>query len=146
MNSQIPSSENPLIGEVLDSIRRRAKAWKGAFSTRTCEKVIERDVEKSREKIELTLMRSRTGGVTVRLSVWDDRWVWLDIREGSKAGWLWTWTDQGRLSADTSPRALIEALDSTIRLLPSPGAQFRPETFTTIWNGKLLNGPIGPVA
>ena len=49
------------------------------------------------EKLELEPVQGRsTRSTATRLYLWEDRWIWIDAREMSRAQWLWSYQFEGR--------------------------------------------------
>lgn len=101
------------LADVVTSLRRRRKALRHEIRELRIERIIERGDDGAREKLEIHCGDARRLGM--RLFVWDDRWLWFDAREGSKAdGWLWEYTRDGRLFGDDPGRRLVKALEDSI--------------------------------
>lgn len=105
------------------------------------ERLIEVDVNERFEKIEIQFSRlGSRSKATTRLNIWDDRWVWIDAREASESGWIWSWTSDGRLAGECSARDLIDAMVETVDL-SCHMTQDDICLFDKIWRGHLAKGP-----
>lgn len=115
-----PKFENAFIAELIDSVQKRRKAIAYRVRELRCDKVIERSGDAEQEKLEIEFhVRASARGCVVRLFIWEDRWVFVDARVGSKHGWKWEWTREGKLLGSVNGRSLVEALERTIDFAPS---------------------------
>ena len=58
--------------------------------------------------------RVHGASVSLRLAVWDDRWVWVDARRSSKSGWVWESTTEGRFVSAGGARDLVAHAEETL--------------------------------
>lgn len=115
-----PKCENAFIADLIVSVQRRRKAIAYRVRVLRCDKVIERNGDVEQEKLEIELhVRASARVCVVRLFIWEDRWVFVDARVGSKHGWKWEWTRKGKLLGSVNGRSLAEALERTIDFAPS---------------------------
>jgi len=139
-----PTFENEFLNSVVYSLRKRHKSLKHKLHSITCNKVYEVYEDNTKlEKLELDFRESRTyNGMTCRLFVWPDRWVWVDARKATKKGWEWEWTFEGRLLGGYGGRELISAIEEA--LFESTDENFKPIMFEVkeIWRPLLAKGPI----
>ena len=133
--------ESPYLREICDAFRRRRRAisHKGGAELRG-ERVIEVNDGVRRERVEITLARRRSGGAVCRLWVWSDRWAWVDAREGSKQGWRWGWTLDGRILGTQTSAAIVRALEETWGVTGCDPSSI-PEELRAIWKPLLAKGP-----
>lgn len=84
-----------------------------------------------------------TKSPTITVNVWPDRWVWVDVREGARAGWLWSFVIEGRLAGGKNWDDLIQEL----KLLPSGFRDGMDEEkirrIMERWRNLLVSGPLG---
>jgi hypothetical protein len=93
------------------------------------------------ERGETTLAFRVDGrGVLIRVHAWEDRWVWLDARHSSKAGWIWQFTAQGRLVKSPRTPAVISRVESMMRAAYLPPTEV-PRAMAAIWVHCLAPGP-----
>lgn len=135
MGLVFPTFESAFINDVLEALRKRQKAIKYKVRDITCEKVIERD-EVDREKMEITIRPLRRAAI--RLFIWDDRWAWVDCRLGTKKGWAWQWTTDGRLLGSIDGRMVVSLLEQTIDAAAT--ADNGTSVFADVWSTKLARG------
>lgn len=89
--------------EVDDAFRRRAKAitHRGVKVKCVSVKEIVNGQERDTGRVDLNISYRISGSpVRLRVHTWGDRWVWVDLRSGSKGGCVWAHT----VEADSSLR------------------------------------------
>jgi len=93
------------------------------------------------EKMEVTLRQfGSPRSTTIRVYYWQDRWVWIDAREASKRGWLWSFTSEGRMKGGKAGMDLLAYVEQFNDLLPIDGSQ--PDNLAaSFWQRRLLGGP-----
>jgi hypothetical protein len=103
------------------------------------ERILEREDGVETGKLEVDCAIGRR--ISIRLYVWDDRWIWIDARQGSKAdGWLWDFSDQGRLIGGLTGRNLVNAFEHSI-VATSGMTKERLDRFHDIWSTIFARGP-----
>lgn len=128
---------------VVDSFQKRRKALRhqGVLmeSTPVREIIDGRDSEFKRVDITLSY-RVDAAKVMLRLAVWGDGWIWVDVRRHSKKGWAWEFTTDGRMSSVEGARALTQCAEATINatMLPSEDVV---QAIQAIWVHVLARGP-----
>jgi hypothetical protein len=132
-----PTFGSAFINDVLDALRKRQKAIKYKVRDIGCEKVIERQ-EADREKLEITIHTSERAAI--RLFIWDDRWAWVDCRLGTKDGWAWQWTTDGRVMGSIDGQIMVSSLEQSIDAAAAVGSN-GTSTFADVWSTKLARGP-----
>ena len=127
--------DSPYLKLLTKVLIKRRKAIKYQIKSGEFQKVIEKEANKPDvEKLEITL--NLTNQIVLRLFVWGDRWVWIDVRRSSKKGWLFEWESSGRVLQD-SERIVVSALEQSFLY-----AKTSNETeLIKIWNKVLFNGP-----
>jgi hypothetical protein len=102
---------------LLEALRKRAKALSRRGATIECSPVKEIvDGQESKlDRTDLTI-RYRVAGddVQLRVHAWGDRWIWVDARRASKAGWVWEYTSEGRFVSPGEARGLVELIEQTM--------------------------------
>lgn len=139
---QITSPQSEFLLAVCQSMQRRSKALKHRARTRSIERLVEVRNDLSFEKLEIDFRVSNSGN-SPRLSfhVWDDRWVWIDARRGSKDGWVWEWSSQGRVLFEEDPgRSFVSAIENTISVSHCDAGQVSAR-LDAIWHPWLASGP-----
>jgi hypothetical protein len=128
---------------VLAAFKKRSKALSRSGSTLECTPVKEivdgRESERGRTDVTIDY-RVDAARVTLRIHAWGDRWVWIDARRSSKAGWVWEFTAEGRFVASNGAREFVERAEATI------SASYLPDTevsaaMRAIWLKCLATGP-----
>ena len=134
-----PEFQSALLGDLVNSLKKRSKALKHKTETLSCERVLVEEGSVRVEKLELVMSSYRR--VALRFSLWDDGWAWADARQPSKKGWVWEWTYDGRLLGRYGGREVEEALELTFdRACETPVEA--PKALTQIWKPLLAQGPV----
>lgn len=137
---------NEFLADVLLSLGRRRKAIRHNVQSIAVEKVLERTDGEEVEKLEIECIPLHPNHTRVRVSVWEDRWVWVDARSmiGSTKGWNWEFTAQGRATGGVDARRLIQAIEASISAA-SPVEADNAGALKVVWTPLLAAGP-QPVA
>jgi hypothetical protein len=132
------TAQTALIAQVQEALRKRGKPIRYRKSDISIERVIERTDGEEREKLEI---ECPFYGTTTRLRVhlWEDRWVWLDARRSSKAGWVWHFTMQGRLAGGRSARDVVALFEES--LATGHWDEKAPTCLEKVWKPALATGP-----
>jgi len=141
---QFPESENESLRKFIEATRRRQKALNYKFGEINFTKVVEIDDGISSERLELILRRKKKSpnSLTIRVYFWEDRWVWIDAREGQKIGWKFEWSFEGRLSGSRDCQDLIECIEQSYSLFLDIGDYDPTSNLQKIWHDVLLKGPV----
>lgn len=132
------TAQTTFIAEVREALRKRGKAIKHRNPKVMIERVIERIDEGDREVLEIECPYHGTT-TRLRLHIREDRWVRIDARRSSKAGWVWEFSDEGRLLGDHSARDLVALFEDS---LPAGNWDERaPAELGKIWKPVLATGP-----
>lgn len=132
------NSSPTFFAEVREALRKRGKAIKHQNPKVSIERVVERTDGAEWEKLEIECPYY---GKTTRLTlhVWQDRWILVDARRSSKAGWVWEFRTEGRLLGGQSARALVGLFEASL------GAGHwdteAPAKLERIWSNILATGP-----
>jgi hypothetical protein len=138
----IPTFETEFLSEVGDSVRRRQKAMKHRAFGLSCERLWETTDGTKREKLELTLLGPPSSrSAQLRFFVWSDRWIFVDAREGSKLGWKWEWTIEGKILGGVTGRDLIKAVESSYAASPFFSDLDFLDEIKSIWKSLLAARP-----
>lgn len=130
------------LAELAGAIRARSRALKHKFSSIEMKSSYDDSFDPPVEAYHIVLReRISFKSTTIRLTYWDDRWVWIDARAGSKKGWIWSFTDQGRLKGGNSGGDLLRFVEQFHQMLPSAAATFDYETASSFWDKLLMKGP-----
>jgi hypothetical protein len=137
----LPSFESELLKDVVESLRKRHKSLKHRVREIACERVLEKIDERTWERLDIEFIEP-AGAMkrSLRLRLWDDRYVWVDCRAPQKKGWAWEWSDEGRLLGDCNGRRLLELFEQTLDVSASMETS-RLQEFATIWRKVLAKGP-----
>jgi len=132
------TAQTTFIAEVQEALRKRGKPIKYRKSDISIERVIERTNGEEWEKLEIECPFHRT---TTRLSVhlWHDRWVRIDARRSSKAGWVWHFTAEGRLLGSHSARDFVALFEES--LSAGHWDEQAPARLENVWKPALATGP-----
>jgi hypothetical protein len=136
----IPRSDHTWLGEALDGLRSRSRALKHKMHASQCERVIEEKDGERTERIDITFERRAAQGFVLRARIWQDRWVWIDVRAGGKSGWIFEWSIEGRSAGGLSGRELMQTVEATFDAI-SISNGIDQNALNNIWRGILLNGP-----
>jgi hypothetical protein len=138
----LPTFETEFLSEVGSSVRRRQKAIKHKAFGLNCERLWETTDGTKREKLELTLLGPTSSrSAQLRFFAWSDRWIWVDAREGSKLGWKWEWTIQGRILGHVTGRDLMDAVESSYAASPFLSDRDFLDEIESIWRPLLAARP-----
>lgn len=132
-----PTPENQFLNDVVLSIKRRRKALKHKNVSVVCERLVEDDGGKIREKIELEFLKIR--GVSIRIFLWSDRLIWIDSRAHCRNGWIWDWSCEGRVLGSLSGREIVKSVEDMLDLSSTMSTE-NLGNFAKIWEGKLARG------
>lgn len=92
------------------------------------------------ERCSTTLtLRVDGRSVIVRVQAWHDRWLWVDARHSSAAGWRWEFTVQGRFLPSQGARAVVTRVEKMLRAAHLAPAQ-APQVMAEIWSKSLAAG------
>jgi len=135
----VTEAGGPFVEDLRLSLRKRQKAIKHRLRAFDIERLVDRSDERALHGlgIDCTILAPRT---MVRLEAWDNRWVWFDARQGSKEGWRWFYTHEGRMFGDDGGRRLVGALEASFGAAQDAVHSGRM-TFAAIWEPLLAQGP-----
>lgn len=137
------TNQQDFVQEVIDGLRKRSKAIKHSGGSLDWERVkeIENGVESTIGRLDVDVSyRISASAVRIRLIVWSDRWIWIDVRRRAKLGWAWEVTAEGRFLSEQGARDLIRRLEETIDVTWSADAQIA-SLVERIWKPHLAHGP-----
>ena len=128
---------------VLEALRKRMKAIKRKgvdVHLQPVKEVVDgRESDRGRLDVDLAY-RVQSAKVRVRIKVWGDRWIWLDARRSSKAGWVWEYTVDGRLLPSYSASDLVKLAEQTIATAYLPDDSVA-RAIASVWTKCLARGP-----
>ena len=132
------TAQAAFIVEVEEWLRKRGKPIRHRKSDISVERVLERTdgVEWEKLEIECPFYGKTT---RLRLHIWNDRWIWIDARRSSKAGWSWEFTAEGRLSGNHSARDLVALFEAS--LSAGHWDERAPAELGKLWTPVLATGP-----
>jgi len=127
---------------VIEAFRKRNRALSRRGASVECTPVKEivdgRESEVGRADINIEY-RVDAARVVLRLQIWDDRWLRLDVRRSSKSGWVWESTNEGRFVSPGGARDLVSQVEETLSASYLPAADV-PRAISTIWSRFLAIG------
>jgi hypothetical protein len=129
--------------EALAAFKKRTRAISRRGAEIECGPVKEivNGVESERSRVDIEIAyRVDAARVKLRLHVWGDRWVWVDARRQSKAGWVWEFTMDGRFISPQGARDLVARAEATISASHLPQAELLT-TMSSLWSKCLASGP-----
>ena len=135
-----PSFDSPFLEEVALSLRKRSKAIKNRAVRFTCERVRELRDSGDYELMEMQIELHRTPRIQFSFKLWSDRWLWIDIRQPSKRGWLFDWQHDGRVG-DTEPSGIVESIITTLKIPYSDDVLVVRSKLDNLWAKVALGGP-----
>ena len=127
--------------DVVRSVKARSKAMKhrGMKISINRIKEVKDGAESDTRRLNVDIgYRVDAVPVQLRLAIWDDRWIWLDVRRGGKAGRTWHATMEGRFVSREGAKELISQIEATV------DASFETEPsrlIEKIWKAALALGP-----
>jgi len=130
--------------EFSNAVHVSLKSMKRRFFRVTLERMLDKELS---EYAELTLNISRHfKGPLVKIKVWPDRWLWIDMRRAAPGGgWLWSLTIEGRLSGNETWAQVIKRIKDLPDII---GLEVNEESLLNVkrlWTKILLKGPAGIV-
>lgn len=138
-----PSFDSPFLEETAVSLRKRSKAINYRTDDHSCERVRERRDDWEGELMELRFDLLGPRPFKVSCNLWSDRWLWIDVRQPSKQGWLFEWQHEGRIG-DAAPRELAEAIEETLAQIRNDDPAGNRSRLEHSWAKIALKEPIGP--
>ena len=133
------TAQSSFIAEVQEAFRKRGKAIRHRLRDLAIERVIERNDGDEQEKLEIACPLGHGKAIGLKLDVWDDRWVRIDVRRASKAGWVWEFTAEGRLPGSDAARKLVLLFEGS--LSAGHGDERAAVELEKIWDSALATGP-----
>jgi hypothetical protein len=132
------TAQTTFVAQLQEALRKRGKPIRYRKSDISIEPVIERTNGEEREKLEI---ECPFHGTTTRLCVhvWDDRWIWIDARRSSKAGWVWQYSTEGRLVGSHSARDFVALFEES--LSAGHWDEQAPARLENVWKPALATGP-----
>jgi hypothetical protein len=134
-----PAFESPFLDAVVKSLRKRSKSLGHKCKYYDRKRVWEVDGAARREKAELSFSLLGPHPVGVACHLWDDRWIWVDVRQPAKRGWVFEWQHQGRIGA-SEPRLIAQAIEKTLDIHLDNDAG-RTANLVRIWLPLAAMGP-----
>jgi hypothetical protein len=126
---------------LLEAFRKRSKALSRRGATVECIPVKEivdgRESELGRTDVTI---RYRGPHAQLRVHAWGDRWVWVDARRGSKAGWVWEYTGEGRFISPSGAPGLVQLVEQTMDCAHLAASDVS-RAMAAIWSKCLAVGP-----
>jgi hypothetical protein len=121
---------------VMEAFRKRNRALSRRGATVECTPVKEivdgRESDIGRTNVHI-VYRVERAKVSLRVEVWDDRWVWVDARRSSKSGWVWESTIKGRFVSPGGARDVVAFAEQTLSAANLPAAEV-PRAISAIWS------------
>ena len=130
------NDENDFAAAVRLAFLKRNKALSRRGATVECTPVKEivdgheSDVGRTDVRIAYRVQGAR---ISLRLTAWGDRWVWVDARRSSKLGWAWESTSKGRFFAPDEARDLVARVEETLSACHLPVGDV-PRAISAIWS------------
>jgi hypothetical protein len=138
----LPQPISGTLTQLTSAIAARSRALNHKFYSVEVTDEFDDDFSPPMEKLQVTFQKKRSAmSPIIRIIYWSDRWVWVDARAGSKDGWLWSFTRQGRLVGGQSGRNLLEHIEQFHELFPVNGDKLSQDDAATMWESILLDGP-----
>jgi hypothetical protein len=132
--------EAGFVAELAEAFRARRRAIKHRGAkldwTRSSESVANAQPPVARLDVDCDYGRPQS---KLRIIVWDDRWMWVDARCGSKKGWVWAVTLEGRFLAAKGAKPLVALLEQTLDAIGS--ANNIEAAIAALWSPHLAQGP-----
>jgi hypothetical protein len=141
-----PQLETAYLNEVVQAFVKRSKALKRKFKDLRLERIYDEAAVPPMECLQVSFRTSFSpSGPRVKLRVWENRWVWVDARQPSKAGWLWSSTSEGRIAGGKSGTDVLRALENFYILLPNHDYMGDLDGAAQVWSDLLLSGQMRSV-
>ena len=136
-----PKFESDLLSSTVLSLKKRSKALQHKSIGIKCQRVMEKGKDGPEEKLELEVSYfGSERDISLSVFIWDNRWVWIDIREPAKKGWLWQWEYEGRLLGNLDGRRIVEAIENTLSRTFMM-TENNTGDFTKVWETLVARGP-----
>jgi len=132
---------NSFTDQVAACIRKRSKAIKHRGTQITSDRIkeVRYGVEKEIRRLDIRIGYRVDGSrVGLRLTAWDDRWIWIHVRRHGKAGPVWSATAEGRFVVRDGAKDLVRTIEATLDASFEAEPSLRIEE---IWKGVLARGP-----
>jgi len=133
----LPKFKNTFLEEIVSALRKRSKALKHKTSRISIDRIYEVNDDERCEKLELNIDPILPKKCNCEVFIWEDRWIWLDVRKGSKTGWIWEWGIEGRV-LDVSGRDIllrIEEMLSKLKRLDADKKEQNESILNNVWSG-----------
>jgi len=137
-----PVFESPFLQGIVSALQKRSKSIKNRVAKYSCERLREQADADMRELVELSFDLRVPDSTRISVKIWDDRWLWVDVRQSSKVGWVFEWQHEGRVG-DTDPKSVAAAIHKTVE---GQFVQDLDETLAgldSLWSKIAKNGPVG---
>ena len=139
-----PKFESDFLAEIVIPLKKKSKSLKHSVSSYSCERVREITEGVESEKLEMSFEMWGPHPIRVTFNCWDDRWMWLDIRQPAKSGWQFEWQHEGRIGV-AGPAAVGNLLLRSVQFPYAenitPALRFLDEQ----WKSVAITGPSGEV-
>ena len=137
-----PKFDSEFLSEIAAALQKKSKSLKHSVRNYSCEKVREKIEGEEWEKLELSFEDWRPHPIRISFYCWDDRWMWLDIRQAAKSGWNLEWQHEGRIGV-AGPAAVAKLLMRTVQFPFGEAATSVSRELDEQWKNVALNGPRG---
>ncbi len=136
-----PNFESLFLTEIVNALQKRSKSIKHGVSKFSCERVRENIDGNSQEIVELSFDRIGPYSPRISVKIWDDRWLWIDVRQSSETGWVFEWQHEGRVG-DTDPKAVSIAILETVKGHYAQDLDAALDELDSLWPKIAKSGPI----
>ena len=129
----------PFLDQFESQFALRRRFWKRQGARFSLERSFDDSWQMERVEISIRPMR-RLSKAIFQVNAWEDRWIWLDAREGSREGWVWEWASEGRATQSVFGRCLAEKIEESFDQISHAGPEIAFH-LSKIWHGSLASGP-----
>lgn len=136
---QTPRFQNAYLAELSKALKKRLRAIKFKTSGVDLDRVVEQLESRRREVMELNIDLLVPPKSRIGISVWEDRWIDVNVRVSSKSGLLLDWRESGRFLLG-SGKMFVEAIEKSI----DSAAKSEKEAIASLnqtWLKKIAKGP-----
>lgn len=139
-----PKFESAFLAEIVTTFRKNRKWLARSVDTYSCERLRERTGGVVVEKLEMSFDSVAAPPVEVSFNCWDDRLLWLELRQAAETGAEFEWRHEGRVGA-AGPAAVASLLMDSLDLSPDANRAYALDFLNEHWAQVAFTGPVGAV-
>jgi hypothetical protein len=140
MSSKSSFEDDEYLNSIAVALRARAKPIRHKsvlLTTKSAEDMID---GATLIGLDASVQKKKWKAPLFKMVIWSDRWIWLDGRELEKnRGWIWKWTDEGRISGLISSADLVVLFEKSVDL--TSDSKTVVSRLEELWSPFLHKGP-----